>query len=233
MAVWLKNANQQEVPSWKLKNRFQQQYEFLHINAFHSLSLYHSEAKTLYQQVWVPYFSLGKNNVINYVQIHCIISHYSCSINTWNIQSITVTSLWQQAVENCFLTAFVLGICYINTSFNNQKNTSFHGSNFKHIVLRIHHSLHYPVLFFFTVLFLLFAFTYDTNSHKPIFGSLISLQFFHCLLPFSNVHILGVACNAINHQQFFVYWVCVLWDWWFPVSELSGEVPPWGLGWPQ
>lgn len=162
-----------------------------------------------------------------------IASLVNCSINTWNIQSITVTSLWQQAVENCFLTAFVLGICYINTSFNNQKNTSFHGSNVKHIVLRIHHSLHYPVLFFFTVLFLLFDFTYDTNSHKPIFGSLISLQFFHCLLPFSNVHILGVACNAINHQQFFVYWVCVLWDWWFPVSELSGEVPPWGLGWPQ
>lgn len=39
VAVWLKNANQQEVPSWKLKNRFQQQYEFLHINAFHSLFL--------------------------------------------------------------------------------------------------------------------------------------------------------------------------------------------------
>lgn len=38
-AVWLKNANKQEVPSWKLKNRFQQQYEFLHINAFHSLFL--------------------------------------------------------------------------------------------------------------------------------------------------------------------------------------------------
>lgn len=76
VAVWLKNANQQEVVSWKLKNKFQQQYEFLHINAFHSLflSLYHSKAKTLYQQVWVPYFSLGKNNVINYVQIHCIIS---------------------------------------------------------------------------------------------------------------------------------------------------------------
>lgn len=39
VAVWFKNANQQEVLSWKLKNRFQQQYEFLHINAFHSLFL--------------------------------------------------------------------------------------------------------------------------------------------------------------------------------------------------
>lgn len=118
------------------------------ISLFVFKSLYHSEAKTLYQQVWVPYFSLGKNNVINYVQKHCIISHYSCSINTWNIQSITVNSLWQQAVENRFLTAFVLGICYMNTSFNIPKNTSFCCSNFKHIVLRIHHSLHCSVLFF-------------------------------------------------------------------------------------